>query len=401
LHRLGRLSAEDAVLLEQDLERRVRGSWERLRERDPKCSIAYIGLALSAYREKKSDAAVQVLEQGLAACGDRPEFYQVLGRLLRPRDPRQALAWLERARERRPDDLDLLRLYAETAAAAVRPDLMLLACRDAHQRRPDLPWACRLEALALLATDRPTAAVEALAPIRASLPGDAAGAELYVRALCLVGAEHLAEAFLESLPADGLTVGGLGGARGYLAANRPDAAAHWATKILERNPEHVPARRVHAEALRQLAEDGDAPAWNAQRVWAALKAYDWLLRRDPADLQLTQRIAWLQLKGLKAPELAVHTAEPLRAADPAALSPAARQTLAAVLIAANQPRDALRVLDGLAPSAGAHILRAQANAGLKDWSAVRRELTAAAELPRSPRESAELLAVSDLLRGSL
>ncbi|MFL5342074.1 MAG: tetratricopeptide repeat protein, partial [Gemmataceae bacterium] len=363
LEQMGRLPAADAAVLEAELEENVRVHWERLRAAAPADATAYVGLALAAYRQRQPDQAVRLLQDGLSACGDRPEFFRILGGLLRQRDPRQALAWLEEARARWPNDLNLLEQYAETAWAARRPDLALAACEAAQQRKADLPWACRLAAAAQLAAGRPTAAIEALSPLRTALAGDAGGAELYVRALCAVGADHLAETFLQAIPPDGLPSGGLGGARGLLAQGRHEAAARWAQRVVDRAPDQVPARRILAEALRLLAEAGDAPAWDTERVRAALRAYEWLQSRDPEDLAVVQRIVWLQLKGLRLPDLAYRTAAPLRAA--AALDLAARETLAAVYLGVGQPREAVPLLDPAIAAepdrTGLYVLRAQAH----------------------------------------
>lgn len=135
---------------------------------------------------------------------------------------------------------------------------------------------------------------------------------------------------------------------------------------------------------------------------AALVAYEWLQRADPTDLTVIQRIVWLQLKGLQAVDLAYRTSAPLRSADPAALTGPMRETVAAVFISANQPSEAIRVLDA-APtsqhSAGFFIVRGRAFAAIGDGAEAVRSLTAATAIPRSPRENAEMGAAYHLIQG--
>src|SRR5262249_35560015 len=152
--------------------------------------------------------------------------------------------------------------------------------------------------------------------------------------------------------------GYLGAARGYLAAGRPADAARCARTIIERFPDHRPARAVQAEALRLVAEADDAAKWPAEPVREALAAYDGLRLRRPGNRQVAHRIAWLQLKGLNSPALALRSAAPLRE-EGAVLTVDMTETLAAVLLANSEPGPAFRLFDDVlkrAPSrVGAYI----------------------------------------------
>jgi tetratricopeptide (TPR) repeat protein len=303
---------------------------------------------------------------------------------------------LQRAARARPDDLPRWRLLSEAAVAAGRPDVALDACQEALRLQPALAWACRLRAEVLLGLGRAAEAVAALDPVRDALAGDSAGAELYVQALAESKVLPQVEPFLRRA-ADGPRPVPvlLGGARALLAAGRPDLASRWAEEAARHAPDDKAARRLLADSLRAWAEQDGAPAWDRERVRAAIDAYEWLRQREPEDLAVLNNIAWLQLKGLGQSDLAFRTLAPLRAKESAAdLSPEMLETLAAVYLGRGQAEPAVRLLERAARSSRprasylVHLALAYQQLGRRDDA--RRCLVRAASLPRSTREDANL-----------
>jgi predicted Zn-dependent protease len=325
--------------------------------------------------------------------------------LLRQSDPLAGAEFLEDGLKRFPHDAAIQQAFAESAAVAGRRDRALEACRAARADHPNRAWACRLEASICLDLGRPTQALEALAPIKADLPRDAGGMELYIRAACAVGAEASAHELLAREPGDAAEAAGhAGAARGYLLAGRDDDSIRLARRIIDRYPEHLAARLVLAEALRLRAEAGDPVHWPVDRVREAIEAFDWLRRRDPTNCVIAQRIAWLQLKGLEAADLALQSAAPLREqAAIARLTPEMNETLGATLLAAGQIETAVPPLTAAIESAphraGPYISRAAALLRLGRKLEARADLDRAENLSRTPRQTAEWEQVLRKLRG--
>jgi predicted Zn-dependent protease len=397
------LSERDSAALRGEFQEQVAAAWAAAHHRDERDPRPYVGLALASHRRGREDESREWLERGLRTCDKPRDLYLVLGRLLRASDPLGAAAHLEDAYDRFPADPEIQQLLAELALAVGRPDRAADICRAARVANPSAAWACRLLAAACLDAGRPTQALEALAPLRGALRHDVAGMELYTRAASAIGADTTFDELLTAefkSPAD--AEGWLGAARGFLIAARPADAARCARTIIDYFPDHLPARAVHAEALGAIAEDGDAPNWLAERVRDALAAFEWLRRRDSDNRYLAQRIAWLQLKGLRAPALALGSAAPLRA-EGAAVTPEMHETLAAVLLANERPDDALRYFDAAierSPGrAGAFVGRAAALARLGRSDEAMADLQRAAALPRSPRQTAEWQRIDQQRRG--
>ena len=405
MRKMNRLSPTESAGLMAGFARQVRDTWAAANITDPGDPLPYAGLALACRRAGEPQESTRWLERGLTACADSRGLYLIAGRLLRQSDPLAGAEFLERGLKRFPHDAAIEQAFAELAAAAGRRDRALDACRAARAEHPNRTWACRLEASICLDLGRPTRALEALAPIKADLPSDAGGMELYVRAACAVGAETSAHELLAREPGDAAEAAGYAGAaRGYLLAGRGDDAIRLARRIIDRYPEHLAARLVLAEALRLRAEAGDLVHLPVDRVREAIEAFDWLRRRDPANCVIAQRIAWLQLKGLEAADLALKSAAPLREqAVIARLTPEMNETLGATLLAAGQIDAALPPLTAAIESApdraGPYISRAAALLRLGRKREARADLDRAENLSRTPRQTAEWQQVLRKLRG--
>ncbi len=405
LRTLNRLSDVEATVLTSEFERQVQASWANAHNSNPEDPIPYAGLALASERAGRKEEAAQWLERGLQSSSNRRELYLLMGQLLHDSDPLAGAAILEEGYRRDPDDAKIQQSFAELAAAAGRPDRAIEVCRAVRIKRPDCSWACRLEAAICLDAGRPTQSLEALAPMHDALHRDAAAMELYVRAACAVGADAIAAEMLTPEAKNQAEVGALvGGARGYLKANRVDDAVQLAARIVKRFPNHLGVRFVHAEGLRLRAEAGDAAHWPAERVREAIEAYEWLRRREPGNCQVAQRIAWLQLKGLNAPDLALQSIAPLQNREMVGrLTPEMAETLGATLLANDQAEAALAPLTAAIDTAptrtGAYISRAAAFARLGKRREARADLDRAAALPRTPRQATGWQKVFEMLRG--
>jgi tetratricopeptide (TPR) repeat protein len=397
LRKRSKLPPEDADRLARELDDRIRATWLKVLDRDPKEPAGHIGLALVQFRAGAVDDAVATLDRGLEACGGRVELLAAFADVTRRRDPQSGLELLMRAVRQRPNDPVLWRLAAETAVAANRPDVALSACDEVLGKRPGEPWACRTKAGLLLGQGRATEAVAALEPTRASFAQDGLATELYVRALCAAGAAPLADPLLKEMTGRPDAVPGLlGGGRALLKAGRPESATAWAEEAVRRAPEDHSARLLHADSLRAWAEEDAAPAWNQDRVREAVRAYEWLRDRDSDDLAIANNLAWLQLKGQRRPTTADASAAPLRArmADNRGLPPEMLETLGAIDLEIEQPARAAKLLEsatrGPSPRPGywTHLARAYLQLGRR--SDAKKCIDKAAELPRSVRESDDL-----------
>jgi Flp pilus assembly protein TadD len=119
---------------------------------------------------------------------------------------------------------------------------------------------------------------------------------------------------------------------------------------------------------------------------------------------VARRIAWLQLKGLGAAELALQSAAPLQDESAAVhLTPEMGETLGAVLLANGRAEAAVAPLTRAIAAAptrpGPYISRAAALVQLGKIREARADLDRAAALPCSPRQVLERRRVSQQLQG--
>src|SRR5262249_10986506 len=63
------IDADTATNLTSEAESQIRVIWDRVRQRDPKCSWGYVGRAVALLRDDKPEDALKVLDEGLQACG--------------------------------------------------------------------------------------------------------------------------------------------------------------------------------------------------------------------------------------------------------------------------------------------------------------------------------------------
>ncbi len=402
LERHGNISVEEAGRLRAELTDRTAAAWARLRDAVPTDSAGHLGVASCELRAGRTVAARAAVEGGIEVCGPRSELLAGMAQVLRVTDPAASVEPMVQAVRLRPEEPALWQALADVALTAGRPDLAAAAADEALRLRAELYPPRLTAARARLAQGRPTDAAAVLAAAKPALLRDPAAAALYVRALYEAGAASLADDFLaEADTADKSAAVLAAGAAELLRIGQPDEALRWAERATRRDPDSRDARRVVADALRTRAESS-VPVWDAGRVAEAVRAYEWLVRRDPADLVAANNLAWLQLKGQGDTAAAAKSAIPLLARE-ADLSPDMAETLGSVLLAAGDARTAVRVLEraiGVRPARPGlltHLALAYHAIGLpRDAKAV---LGKAAEFPRNERETAEFLAAWATVHG--
>ena len=401
----GKLPAADASRLGAELEDRLRATWTKVVGQDPKAPAGHIGLALAHYRAGQADEAVATLSRGLEACGERVELLAAFADLTRRRDPQAGLDLLMKSVRRRPNELVLWRLAADTAAAASRPDLALVACDEALRLRPGEPWACRLRGGLLLAQGRAAEAKSALSrsgppwprtgrqPNCMSRPCVAPGpwrasSLCFVKSPsgrshcpdCLAGAGHSS-----SLRGPNKQVRGRRRRSGMPPMTGPPACC--SRTVCGRGPSRTPPR-------------------NGIRTGfcAAVRAYEWLWDHDRDDLAVANNLAWLHLKGERLPATAEASAAPLRTAEAAGrdLPSEVLETLGAIDLEIGQPERTARLLEKATrisgERAGHWIHLGRAYLMLARPADAGRCFDRAAALPRSVRETDELAAAVHLWR---
>jgi tetratricopeptide (TPR) repeat protein len=398
------IDADTATNLTREAENQIRAVWDRVRQRDAKCSWGYVGQAVALLRDDKAEDALKVLDEGLEACGSEPELVAAKGQVLRLRDPQAGLAFLEQSVQPDRATQHLWRLFAESSLAAGRLDRALAACRQALRDQPDLAWACRLEAEILLELQRPTEAAASLERIRPTLAQDPACAALYVRSLGAAGAVPLAIDFVQDLQREQRAPGVLlPAAAALLTAGQAEEAARAARHVLDREPLNRGAHVVLGDCLRVQAQHPET-GWDVDLVRKALREYELAQQSDHDNLVVAERVARLQLMALNLPDLAYRTAEPLRQAESSGqLTPAMLETLGATYLAAGKFEAARRPLERSAaaqPRAAVFCLLAHAYLGLGRTADARRCAARAGELPKSPREAADLVQLVRRIEGT-
>ncbi|MCE9568204.1 MAG: tetratricopeptide repeat protein [Planctomycetes bacterium] len=415
-----RLPPDRFQTLLKALDDRTRRLWQAIREKEPQRPESYRGIARLALQDNKPVEAIQAILDGLAACGDQPEFLEQLVTLVArfgTEDSIQNLAnriW--KSAEATKTDPVKWCLAAEAALVVNRPDKASLACRNALAVRPNDPWACATLARILVRNGKFIEAREALAPLGATtILLSPTLTRLHARILVGSGLWILhddeykkvtdAQAKLKvksSIPSVAFL-------QGVLDASPDVERAAWvaarAELILAADPNASGAALARAEALHRLAnltvtahpEDrSQPPVWNASRVTAALRAIGQLTLEQRAEPEWITTVAMLQLKGEGNAGAALRTITPLLARQ-ATATPAQLEILGQVLSANNRPAEAVRLLEPAArvhrPSAGCLVALALAYHKNHQPIDAARTLKEAEDIPnRTDREQAELIA---------
>jgi Flp pilus assembly protein TadD len=410
----GRVTPDRFATLAREIEQQTRRAWQAAREKAPARPESYHGLAQLAVREGDVRLAVEMLLQGLSACGDQTELLDLLTRLAVATGNSEIafdVTWA--AAEKAATDPAKWCLAGSAALATGRHrGSVVAACANARKLVPGHPGACRVEVRLWLARGDPARALALLRSLgESTLRSDPALARLHARALAESGStarEHLGELEKVELatrpPAPVLCLAFL---RGLLDASPDDSraalVADRAGELLATWPHDPDVRRLEADALFRRSELA-SPPWNPVRARAALWAYDRLPPSARDDLGVIAAVATLQLKALNDPVAAARTVAPFRQRGNAPLlTPLQREALGAVYIAAGKPADAIPVLERAvrdpAATAGCWVQLALA------YHATRRRVEARDALDRvwdfpdwSAREQAEWFAAWRLIQ---
>ncbi|MBA4189670.1 MAG: hypothetical protein C0467_16925 [Planctomycetaceae bacterium] len=420
-----RLPPERFDPLLKSIDDRTHRIWQIVRDKEPQRPESYRGLAGLALQNNDPAGAIRSLLDGLAICGDRPEFLELLvglvARFGTDASIRNLADRMWKAAESSKTNPVKWCLAAEVALVVNRPDAAFLACRNARAIQPNNPWACATQARILVRSGKFLEAREALAALAESAillnP-----ALTRVHARILVGSglwilrdeefKKVTEAQSKfksksSLPAVAFLLGVLDAPPN---AERAAWVAAMAELILSQYPGASGAALARAEALYRLAdlsalphpEDRTRPpVWNSARVTMALRAITQLSQDQRAEPNVIATVATLQLKGEGNAAAALRTVTPLLANESSA-TPAQLEILGAVLIANNRPAEAVRLLErvALSPSASAGSVVALAVAYEKNQQPIdaRKTLALAENIPeRTDREQAELIAAKLML----
>lgn len=428
------LRAHDPVLLPEErfktllkgIDDRTRRTWKAVRERAPDRTEAYRGLALLAVQENDAREAVQQLIDGLEACGDRAELFDLLipliARIGTDESVHAVAVSVIRAAEVAKTDPSKWCLAAAAAMAANRPDDALRACDRARAIDPKHPWACATEAQLWLRAGNFVKAREALTPLgETALRTSPLLTRLHARAMVGCGLSVLLDGELKAIteaqaalkpktygPVMGFLLGVFDSEPGI---ERTEWVLGKVTRVLVEDPAAPSGRRLQAEALYRLAEqtvtahpkaDGSPPVWVEEKVSVALRAFEQLPVNERSEVAVIAAIAALQLRGQDMKAAALRTITPLMPLE-ASLAPAQLEILGAVLNANDRAADAVRVLQRAArspnPTAGCWVALALAYRKNNQPIDARAALARAFEVTScSEREHAERVAAKILLQ---
>lgn len=389
------VTAEEAKGMRAEVEARVKAIWDRVMALDPTTYQSYIGLAEHAYRAGRHAEALAFIDRGLQACGQRAELVADKALLLRRIDPHAGAVFLDRALDVDKLSVGMCQVYAQAMLAAGRPDKAIDACRQALKLQPGLLWAARTEAEICLMLNRPTEAAAALKPVREFLATDPHGCAQYIKALSGCGSVALAEQFLDEVHETKKPVEvELEGAQAFLAVGRPELAVRWAKKVLDRDSLNVRGWLIVGDGLRAQAELPER-GWNLDLAREALEAYRAVLRQQDRNLAVINNIVWLELKAMALPRVAYESSAKLRERQNDVTLPAEyMETLGALYIANGefaQARDLLKqALSTAGPRVSFYVHLAQAYIGLDQPLVAEKYLMKAFDMPKTPRETAEV-----------
>ncbi|HSQ55939.1 MAG TPA: hypothetical protein VLM40_09335, partial [Gemmata sp.] len=367
VHEADRLTDDRFQALLKAIDDRTRRAWDAVREKKPNVPEVYLGLANLALVARDINGTIRELLEGIAACGERAELLIPLLQLMEQTQTADAVRPyakdLLRSAETAKTDPEKWTLAALALVIADRSELALQACAKARSIKPGHPWACGIEAQLWVRTGDFLKAREALAPLRDAARTDAFLTRLHARILIGCGLWVTRDdEFQKVLDAQAQVKAKSSGPavaflRGVLDAPVDGERAAWvaakAELVLAGDPGATLAARVRAEALYRLAElsaaphpkgEGRPPLWNAQRVAAALRAFDQLPLAERTEADVVVAIAVLQLKGEGSAAPALRTIDPLLPHE-VTLNAKQLEVVGAVLAANDRLDDAIRILN--------------------------------------------------------
>ncbi len=407
------------------IDDRTRRAWQAVREKAPDHPEVYSGLALLSLRANDPVGAERLIEEGLTACGDRPELLQLLSAVVDVYGSREKIleeadrVWA--AAVKAQTDPAKWCLAADVALVVSkhglhREDFALAACMKAREITPNNPRACSTEARLWIDRGEFFKAREALTPLgETALLTNPSLVQLHARIMVGCGLWILIDDEFKKVTE----------AQAKLKAKTSVLAVAFVLGVFDAPPNTERAAWVAAKAELILAGDTTAPlaahlralslyrladlsvvsnpkggelppVWNADRVTAALRSFARLTPEERLDPAVISLVAALQLKGEGNAAAALRTINPLLNAE-GTLGTAQLEIIGAVLAANDRPADAVRVLERAVkfpkPSAGCFVSLALAYQKNKQPIDAHAALAAAEQIPeRSDREQAELIA---------
>lgn len=385
-----------------EVEENLTAVWAKVIEKNPTHFMGYLGQASQLFRVGKVEEAVARLDEGLKTVAEKTPLTTAKARFLRlARRPTDEKKFLEEMLADAPKSLELLSLKAESALASKNLEDALWAARQAAAIQKDLYWARRLEAEACLKLKRPDEAWIAVQAIRPQLMRDPSGVGLTVLSAASAGQMAEVADVMEKFENDKApAVLSIAGIRALGEAGAPAEAVKWAERLVAREPENIPARMLLADGLRGLVENGPLP-WNKDLAARAAEQYLVLARKTKDNPVFVNNAVWLLIRGVGDKEQAFKASETLRPfAERTDAPPEILDTLGALYNMTGDHAAARRLLErtlgAKPPRVSYHLNLAEAllGLGLADEAEQQLEKALALRLPMTPRETADLKALS-------
>jgi tetratricopeptide (TPR) repeat protein len=415
LERNRRFDHDKAVLFEAELKDRLKQIWNEVRKQDPTHPVGILGMAKIELYANRLNEAMELVDTGEQQCADDHgrlaivQFeFQLLRKHYRYGVALERMETIAKRNEGNREQGPILHMLAQCARAAGKPQRVLEITAHAKKLAPNEYWPFKEEARVYLDRENSDAAFKALERCRQYVIQDAEIAELYVRALALTNAEGEIKALLNRLAAEAagpqIACPALqtAVAKGYYAL-----AGEAARALVARFPDNRDVLLAVGTSHRALAEPQTIDdAWHVNALRIAIHAFDDLHVLEPDNLEVSEALVYLQLKGLHADDTANAAAEVLRRQNKQeGLFPRMADTLAAVEISQmryDEARKLLLIALRDDPTASMYVHLALAFYHLNMPADARKALSSAASFPRprTPRVSQELKVAASLIDGT-
>jgi predicted Zn-dependent protease len=400
---------------QQELRRRRRMAMNAWRSLEPHQPEVYFHLAELAWQEKDIRGAFDHYLEALRRCPDPvpiwERFLPFLTHFASESSLQQLAQHLWKQAEQAGKEPQLWCLAAQAATALQRYEQAIEACKHARQIQAGYPTACLLEATLWLRSGDSSRAQAALESLDSQwFRRHPEAARLYARCLAVtVSGEALIQRYHQLFPN---TLASSPSAAAFLRGAGENTQAvevlRWAVRELQAGVVrgdplwcryYTELRFRLAEALVRPHPTGGPAVWDGEAVTAALYAFQTLPPDQLREPEMLLAQAILYAFGRRQPEVARRLIEPLLSpASSRPLTPAQQLALAYILLANEQPQDALPILTVLqqssSPPAALWIALAWAYHDLREPQQAAAALHQATLTPyRSAREQADWAAI--------
>lgn len=380
----GKIDLATANQMYAEADARGFAAWQAVRESKSDDPSGYAGSGGYLIKAGKMDLAEQIVIEGINQCGAHPELLRLLIVVDERKDrSERALQFALAVARKNPDNVNVWRVLIDAAKLANRRDIAIQACVEMRKARPGLAFADMAEGILQLEAGNPHLALECLNRVDEKLRfSEPAIAQAYAKALIQSGNDVLLPDFVKKVidraEVNNQPMLALACIRGCCDTEPTPTRADFQIQYLDRLLAKWPsireltgeAQRLRAKSLFAAAEL-TTPRWEPQKLERAIRTYESLVFEFATDENYRSRLAMLQLYGLKKPEIAALTVEPLtRIANP---SLEARTILGAVAVATNKPAEAIAALEPIirTPQASAEVLTLLARAYLGQGDSMR------------------------------